>query len=290
MLSRRKFLLLAATLFATALPVAIFSRMYFYEPAQLVVTHVRVPVKQWAGTRRRATFCAVGDLHLRREDSARALDIVSKMLAQKPDAFLLLGDYTHGHTRKDSMSPREIARNLAPLAAGGTPCFAVLGNHDAYGGREAFANEFAEVGIELFTEAGTQVFRLGNGTEILIGGTLDAPSFFGIFDKSCVPENPEPNVRPFVLLTHSPDIAPYLNETVDLTLCAHTHGGQICLPGGIPICTSTRTALGRKYVYGLTDVPAGGKIFTTRGTGTSMLPFRLFCLPEIVVVELVPAE
>jgi len=76
-----------------------------------------------------------------------------------------------------------------------------------------------------------------------------------------------------------------LNETAsldrfDLHLSGHTHGGQICLPGGIPLirngnCPKEMIAGAWRY----------GKMhgYTSRGTGCCGVAARFFCPPEITV-------
>ena len=72
-------------------------------------------------------------------------------------------------------------------------------------------------------------------------------------------------------------------EDVALYLTGHTHGGQICLPGGIPIMTNIRTA--RRYASGLWR---HGRMtgYTTRGVGVSIMPLRFFSKGEVAVITL----
>ena len=73
-----------------------------------------------------------------------------------------------------------------------------------------------------------------------------------------------------------------------LTLAGHTHGGQICLPGRIPFVPHA-SRIGDQYAHGMFE--EGGKdLFVTRGVGESRLRMRLFCPPEIVIIDLVPTE
>ena len=87
-----------------------------------------------------------------------------------------------------------------------------------------------------------------------------------------------------ILLKHSPEL---LDEAaaanVSLYLRGHTHGGQICLPGGITIMTNIRAP--RRYASGLWrhgDM-AG---FTTIGAGVSVMPLRFFSEGEVAVITL----
>jgi predicted MPP superfamily phosphohydrolase len=84
-----------------------------------------------------------------------------------------------------------------------------------------------------------------------------------------------------VLLSHTPE--PYRQAAhagVHLMLSGHTHGGQVCLPGGIPILTDTPTP--RAYVRGAWSYRemAG---YTSVGCGSSVVDVRLNCLPELTL-------
>lgn len=274
---------------AFLLAVACLIQAFFVEPNSLSVTRKQIRFDGWAGTQNRVRVAVAGDFHFAPNDDARAEKIVEAILAENPDAVFLLGDYANGHKRESSMSPRAIAKHLGRLAEK-IPVFAVLGNHDAYVGRREIADALREHGIVVFEEKGGRVLSLKNGSRIFVGGTLDAHSYFPVFDRDDIPENPHAGTMPFVLLSHSPDVLPFLDAGIDLTLCGHTHGGQICLPGGLPIFNSCRVAE-NQFSSGMQTVPASGKpIFITRGLGTSVLPLRFFCLPEIAVLELLPAK
>ena len=89
--------------------------------------------------------------------------------------------------------------------------------------------------------------------------------------------------RTTILLAHSPDLMEEAAAAgVDLYLCGHSHGGQICLPGGIPILTG---GCSRKQAKG-SWVHQQMQGYTSRGIGTSILPVRLFCRPEIIIHRL----
>jgi predicted MPP superfamily phosphohydrolase len=84
-----------------------------------------------------------------------------------------------------------------------------------------------------------------------------------------------------VLLSHTPEVyKEAANVAFNLLLSGHTHGGQICLPGGIPIILNS--VLPRymgsgawKYLnmFGYTSV----------GAGSSNIPVRFNCPPEITL-------
>ena len=261
---------------------------FFVEPNRLCVTRERLVLDAWSGNGQGAKILVAGDFHFAPGDDARAEKVVNAILEEAPDAVFLVGDYVNGHTRESAMQPEAIARHFGRIAER-FPVFAVLGNHDAYIGRRKIAGAFREAGIRVFEEKGVQELRLPGGRRFMVGGTLDAHSYFPVFDAAEIPENPSNGALPFILLSHSPDVLPFLNAGADLTLCGHTHGGQLCLPGGWPIFNSCRI-VGNDFAAGMQTVPQSGKaIFITRGLGTSILPARFFCPPELAVIELMPA-
>lgn len=254
------------------------------EPQKIETVPVEIKL---AGTFPQTKIVVLGDFHFSKNDRGRAEKIVQKTLALKPDAVCLLGDFTNRHSAKKSMPPEEVAKILGAFPNAGIPTFAVLGNHDAYIGRQIFTKTLADAGIRVFAEKDGETAVLKNGARFFFAGTIDAHSHFEIFDKNCVPENKTD--APCILLSHSPDVIPFLNDSVDLVFCGHTHGGQLRLPLVGAVACSTRKA-GRKYDYGhhTLPFPKSAQIFITRGLGTSVLPLRFNCVPEIAEIILRP--
>ncbi|MCO4773669.1 MAG: metallophosphoesterase [Deltaproteobacteria bacterium] len=87
-------------------------------------------------------------------------------------------------------------------------------------------------------------------------------------------------------LMHSPEIAGEFAQDVDLVLAGHSHGGQIVLPllGSPYLPPGVGTFVGGWYEE------HGTPIFVSRGIGTSVLPVRFNCRPELAIIDLVPAE
>jgi len=84
-----------------------------------------------------------------------------------------------------------------------------------------------------------------------------------------------------LLLSHTPQ--PYREAAEHgfaAMLCGHTHGGQICLPGGIPLLTETRAP--RRLARGSWRF-AGMAGYTSVGCGCSNVDARYFCPPEVTV-------
>ncbi len=91
-----------------------------------------------------------------------------------------------------------------------------------------------------------------------------------------------PGIR--ILLSHTPEIyRQAAHSDFNLLLSGHTNGGQICLPGGAPIMLDSvlprRLGCGvwrHHAMYGYTSV----------GAGTSIVPVRFNCAPEVTLHRL----
>lgn len=92
-----------------------------------------------------------------------------------------------------------------------------------------------------------------------------------------------------LIAAHSPDTVPGrlpdgLFTENDIFLCGHTHGGQIRLPGFGGFSTSTFS--GKKLErYWYEHKENHAKMFITSGIGTTFIHARIFCPPEIVLLE-----
>ncbi len=86
---------------------------------------------------------------------------------------------------------------------------------------------------------------------------------------------------PVILLAHEPFIFESVPSRVALTLCGHTHGGQVNLPlVGAPLAEAR---FGHGHVYGHV-VERDRHMIISAGLGTSFAPVRLGRPPEVVEV------
>ncbi len=84
-----------------------------------------------------------------------------------------------------------------------------------------------------------------------------------------------------ILLSHTPEIyRQAAHAGFDAILSGHTHGGQICLPGSIPITLDA--TLPRAFGSGAWKYNEMSG-YTSCGAGSSVLPVRLNCPPEITL-------
>lgn len=93
-------------------------------------------------------------------------------------------------------------------------------------------------------------------------------------------------------VTHAPYqrvLNALVNHGAEIIFAGHTHGGQVCLPGGRALTTNcdlpTSMASG---VHVWTHATKASYLQVSAGLGTSIYaPIRLFCPPEAVLVTLV---
>ena len=87
-----------------------------------------------------------------------------------------------------------------------------------------------------------------------------------------------------ILLSHTPEVyRQAAHAGFQVMLSGHTHGGQICLPGSIPITLDSslpRRMGAGPWEYG--DMTG----YTSVGVGSSIAPVRFNCLPEITLHHL----
>jgi predicted MPP superfamily phosphohydrolase len=86
-----------------------------------------------------------------------------------------------------------------------------------------------------------------------------------------------------IVLSHDPDLFPWVPPRASLTLSGHTHGGQINLKPLLSHVIPSR--YGDRFANG--HVVEGGRhLYVTSGVGTSVHPVRFGRPPEIVVLRL----
>ena len=91
-----------------------------------------------------------------------------------------------------------------------------------------------------------------------------------------------------ILLSHTPEIyRQAAHAGFDLLLSGHTHGGQICLPGGIPITLDSNLP----HAFGAGAWKYGNMAgYTSVGAGLCIAPVRFNCPPEITLHRLRRAD
>ncbi|KAA9006609.1 metallophosphoesterase [Paenibacillus spiritus] len=225
------------------------------------------------------TVAVASDLHLGNIVGNRHLKrLVARINAMQPDLILLVGDVLD-----DSIEPflrNRMSENLAKLKAR-HGVYAVLGNHEYYGGSIA---EYTEVMKSI-------------GIPVLQDEVAEAAGVYIVGRKDKTAETMDPNgrrsvadllkgldrSRPIILMDHQPtgfDAA--AKEGVDLLLSGHTHRGQIA-----PNHWITRRLFELDWGY---LRKAGLHVVVSSGYGTWGPPIRLASRSEILGLSLVTAQ
>jgi hypothetical protein len=218
----------------------------------------------------------LSDLHIRSSWDPAYDRLIQRVEQNPPDLILFTGDFIeHKH---DFRSALPIIRRLVERLKSRLGFVSILGNHDG----DLLKLPLSATGISVLNH---QCLRLAAATanlEIfgLVG--IDRLDLNAHWLRSIGPK-PAQTVR--IVMSHFPDvIRSCASLKPDLFLAGHTHGGQICLPGRIPIVR--HDSLPRRYWLGIHRLQ-GTWLVVNRGIGFSTaLQLRLFCPAEIIEIRL----
>jgi len=211
----------------------------------------------------------LSDLHI---DLAPALaPRICDLVRKTPhDAAVVTGDYrnkTDGDYGPCMRTMESITRTLSPNRWG------ILGNHDCI----EMVPSLEAAGLPILLNAHAHIDR--DGARLWIAG-IDDPHFYKTHDLARA-RGPAPAGACVILLSHSPETYPEASTAgFDLQLSGHTHGGQLCLPGGHPVVVPCKVP--KPFIRGPWQVgPLQG--YTSPGTGSCAVPARWNCPPEITL-------
>lgn len=260
-------------------------------PRKLHVTHVNLYFKDLPSEFEGYKIVQFSDAHVGTfnylMDGILVHDVDS-IIAQKADLICFTGDLVD--VRASEIYP--CRSTLARLAReSGAPVYSILGNHDYSAYLNASPEENKEnekelqnlerqLGWKLLMNEHAVIHR-GNDS-IVIGGEENEGS--RRFPKKSDLSKTLRGVGPrafLIMLQHDPtawddSIRPYSHAR--LTLCGHTHGGQIDIFGMRP------TRLAYKEDNGLYQ-EKGRYLYVSSGIG-ALIPFRFGATPDIVVITL----
>jgi len=213
------------------------------------------------------------DLHL--DGMPELTGLIAGLVRGRPvELCVWTGDYRwRMHGTYDQILPGIAEIAAAVSAADGH--LATLGNHDP----AAIVDDLEALGLRVLLNE-TVTMRRG-GASLHVTG-LDDVHYFYTDAAAAALANAPAGFK--IALVHSPEAA-HLAAAAGyaLYLCGHTHGGQVCLPGGRPILTNS--ALHWRHAKGRWR--RGRMIgYTGNGAGTSGLPVRFFSRGEVTILTL----
>jgi uncharacterized protein len=214
----------------------------------------------------------ISDMHADMNPGAMTA-VVELVRGLRYDICALTGDFRGQTYGPFDAALEDVARVRSHLTG---PLFAVLGNHDTIRmvpgleqmGMRVLINEF-------------ETIRRGDESIHLVG--IDDAHFYRV-DNIEKATAGIPAGAFSILLSHTPEIyRQAAHAGFRLLLAGHTHGGQICLPGSIPITLDS--ALPRRLGSG--DWKYHDMVgYTSVGAGSSIIPVRLNSRPEITLHRL----
>jgi predicted MPP superfamily phosphohydrolase len=225
----------------------------------------------------------VSDLHVGMFSRPwRLRKIFERVNQERPDVLVLTGDMIDD-------DPHFVPKLLDGLRFldPSIPALAVLGNHEMYGDPRAVIRQMKGSRLRLLVNEGWSWERAGHGiwfagiSDYAAGGEQRriprdlAPNFDAAFKG-------KPPAHFPIVVAHQPEAIPDAFERgLPLTLCGHTHGGQL---GSPPLGWSLA---GVFLPYHMGSYHEGGShAYVNTGTGYWVVPFRLGMTPEITIVRL----
>ena len=218
------------------------------------------------------TILHISDMHA--DISAGAMWRLTELAGDLDyDLCVLTGDYrgkTYGPFAPSLDAVAEVRAHLKG------PVYGVLGNHDTI----QMVPAFEAMGMRMLLNECEPIVRAGE--RIYLAGIDDAHYFRADNIEKAAADIPDGAFS--ILLSHTPEIyRQAAHADFNLMLSGHTHGGQICLPGSIPVTLDSvlprRLGAGAWQYHRMTG-------YTSVGVGSCIVAVRLNCPPEITLHHL----
>ncbi len=211
--------------------------------------------------------------------------LAARVKAIDPDLLFITGDLIDSN-RYNLKNSLDLIDQLTPMAH----IYYVTGNHEvAMNKIDEITNALQQRGVHVLTNEAIRLEK--DGENIVIAGIED-PLMKGLnYPDSTVAHSLQRALQNVVaqdytlLLSHRPEVFDvYVDRQVDLVFTGHAHGGQIRIPGLGGLVAPGQGWFPKysagKYTHGITTM------IVHRGLGNSIIPFRIFNRPELVVVTL----
>lgn len=216
----------------------------------------------------------ISDLHV---NERLGMDYYQKVLDQvrdlQADILVWTGDYVSNSSKLGLLE--ELLQNL-PARLGS---FAVLGNHDYWAGEAGIIRVLEAAGFQMLSWQPARV-SLDAETTLVISGCEMPWS-----RNPCQIASPKAG-EISIVLTHSADsIFSFSEAGADLVFSGHYHAGQIQLPWIGPLVVPSK--FGRRFFHGHFQINQT-HLFVSAGVGASTPHVRIYCPPDIMVVDLSP--
>ncbi len=220
--------------------------------------------------------------------------IVRKIIEERPACVLIAGDFIYD---KRTAIP-EAVQLTKPLVDAGLPTYAVFGNHD-YAQPTKDDQPDKQLAADLhraLEDIGVKVMHNEVAALPLPGAAADNPLYLvGIGAHTPGEDSPalalahlDQDAPRLVLMHHPSSFTAFPAHSAPLAVAGHTHGGQISLPKAPGWSLLTRVRDGEVYDddWITSHANAGNSLYVNRGIGFSLVPLRIFCMPELTLITL----
>lgn len=249
-----------------ALLCGLFGYCHWIETQWIEVT--RHSIEGDFGLKKPLKLAHVSDLHIRSMGSREA-KILTILEHEKPDAILVTGDSVAENSNYKAVG--EFLRQLrAPLGV-----WLVKGNWEHWRPTEQEPSFYKSTGVHFLMNSAEnlegRIWLIGLDDE-LAGRPDGVKALRGVPDDAFK-----------IALFHSPEFFETSSSgDFDLALTGHTHGGQIRLPFLPPLWLPEGSG---PFVEGW-YAKGKAKMYVSRGLGNSIFDLRLFCRPEIAIMQI----
>lgn len=240
---------------------------FLVEPYRIEVTHyelrgaVAAPLK----------IAHLSDLHTGGLDR-RELRMLEILAAEKPDIIVITGDSLGSRSIQNYEMCKKVYERLhAPLGV-----WFVRGNWENFRPFHRERAFYQEVGVHFLLNA-NQAVR----PDVWIVGLDDPYTGVAKLDPALAGI---PSGVYTIALFHSPGFFDRIAGRVNLCLTGHTHGGQIRFPFLPPLWLPKGCG---RYLEGWYE-EQGSQMYVNRGLGTSVIPARFLCRPEVTILTIHP--
>jgi predicted MPP superfamily phosphohydrolase len=239
---------------------------------KLIKAYYEIRIPGWKGPAFRITH--ISDLHV---SGVFPDDYYTEMMKAVEETKADLGFITGDFVTKIE-NTKLLPGILKTFGKFGT--FAVLGNHDYWEGADLISEKIIDAGITLLKNESTEIFI--NGNKIIISGCDDP---WGP-EKWKAPEKEKCDL--FFILSHTADNIYRLKKSgADAVFSGHYHAGQIRIPILGPIVVPS--IYGRRFDHGHFILDKT-HLFITSGVGADSPPLRIYCPPDIFIIDIQPGK
>jgi len=252
---------------------------YYYardvEPTLLTVHQENIYSKRLPKQFNNYRIVQFSDTHIGFQYTVKQLrDLADTVNSLEPDLIVFTGDlvdqpdlYNWNPQLIDALQQFQASKKLW-----------IYGNHDHGGnGTTILKNLMNQAGFSLLLNE-HQILKRGQG-QITIAGIDDMSLGQPDIDTALYGA---PADQFTILLSHAPDFADIAKSyPIDLQLSGHSHGGQVRLPFVGSLITPSYA---QKYVRGkyvLENETDHMNLFVNSGIGTTRMPYRFLCKPEV---------